>query len=552
MKLRMENGALKKLSHRRSFLSRAADLSQFSILNSQISRITVVLFALIAILAPPPSLALDVNDPPTGVFSDEWYAIMLNNKKSGHAHSTMERRKQGGRDIVRTKTEMRLEAGRAGQTIAVTVTQQTEETLGGEPLAFMQSMRMGALPMPMLTRGTIKNGKVRVKSTQFGSEGQEQVYDLPEGAMMSWAVYREQIKRGLAPGTKYELPMYEPSVAPGKLLPAKFEVLDKETIDLFGRKVETVRTKQVLGIQNMLGQTTDVETITWLTPEGDPVRVQMEIMNFPIEMLACTKSVAMAPNDPAELMVETLIPVSQPVDRSAAKITYRLRVKPGAKKVKLPELPETSIQKIDREAPGEIVVTVTRPAGDAGGGSGKLTDEERERYLTASSTVNYKDPVVAELVKQAAGNEKDSYKLADRLRRFVSDYVREKNLNVGFATASEVARSREGDCTEHGVLLAALGRGAGIPTRLVTGLIYTDQFAGRQNIFAGHLWTQFWLDGQWVDLDAAQDQTVVEPTHIALSISDAADTGLADMVNSIWLNLGHFTIDVMEPSEPAK
>ena len=159
--------------------------------------------------------------------------------------------------------------------------------------------------------------------------------------------------------------------------------------------------------------------------------------------------------------------------------------------------------------------------------------------------VNHKDPVVAKLAKEAAGDEKDRWKLAERLCRFVSEYIQQKNLSIGFATASEAARSREGDCTEHGILLAALGRAMGFPTRVVTGVVYADEFAGRGKVFVGHLWTQFWIEGQWVDLDAARGETVVDPTHIALSISDAGDTSLADLVNSVWLNLGNLKLTVV-------
>jgi transglutaminase-like putative cysteine protease len=159
--------------------------------------------------------------------------------------------------------------------------------------------------------------------------------------------------------------------------------------------------------------------------------------------------------------------------------------------------------------------------------------------------VNYTDPKVAELAKQAAGDETDPRKLADKLSRFVSSHVLKKNLSVGFATASEVARSREGDCTEHGVLLAALGRANGIPSRIVTGLVYTDDFGGKSNVLVGHLWTQFWIAGRWLDVDAALGQhTDVDPTHIAMSVGSAGDDGFADLVASTWLSLGKLSITV--------
>ena len=120
------------------------------------------------------------------------------------------------------------------------------------------------------------------------------------------------------------------------------------------------------------------------------------------------------------------------------------------------------------------------------------------------------------------------------------------NLSVGFATAGEVARSRHGDCTEYGVLLAALGRGAGIPTRVVAGLAYVDGMAGHQQVFGGHMWTQFWIQGRWVDLDAAFGQIEVDPTHIVLATSDGGDTGIADLVTNLWLSLGQLKITVLD------
>ena len=51
-------------------------------------------------------------------------------------------------------------------------------------------------------------------------------------------------------------------------------------------------------------------------------------------------------------------------------------------------------------------------------------------------------------------------------------YITKKDLNIGFASAEETAKSCEGDCTEHAVLCAALGRAAGLPTRCVVGFGY--------------------------------------------------------------------------------
>jgi hypothetical protein len=125
---------------------------------------------------------------------------------------------------------------------------------------------------------------------------------------------------------------------------------------------------------------------------------------------------------------------------------------------------------------------------------------------------------------------------------------------VGFATASEVARTRQGDCSEHAVLLAALLRGAGIPSRTVSGLIYTDEFLGRKNVFAYHMWTQAWLTqgvgGRWVDLDATLDALPFDAAHIALATSSQSDVGAVNDIVKIAGLLGRLSLQVVWVDEP--
>ncbi len=514
-------------------------------------RATFAFVTTLVLAAPVASGIVNIDDPPAGVFEDEWYAIMLNNRKSGHMHSTMERvRGPDGRDVIRTKTMMMMVAGRAESTLTVTSQQETEETLDGRPLSFTNTMRLGALPSVM--NGVFRDGKVHISHQQFGQQAVEQIYELPPEAVMAWGAYREQIRRGLQPGTRYELQLYDAGVSPSRVTPAVMEVLDRETIDLFGRKVEAVKTRQTLRLQGLLGAGSTIESYTWMTDAGTAVKLRMTMLNIPVELLACTRSVALSKNDPAELMTQTLVDAGRRIDRHrASRITCRLTWSGSKGRAAAAEIPETDMQRIvSRDAEG-IVLEVsrrssagaeTRPATQATG----LPEDQRERYLEASVTLNHRDPKIRALAAEAVGDEKDPWRIADRLRRFVSDYVRTRDLSVGFATASEVARSREGDCTEHGVLLAALGRAVGIPSRVVTGVLYVEEFAGREHVFGGHMWTQFWIDGRWVDLDSAFRQTEADPTHIALGVSPAGDTGVADMVNSIWLNMDGLKIEVLD------
>ena len=117
------------------------------------------------------------------------------------------------------------------------------------------------------------------------------------------------------------------------------------------------------------------------------------------------------------------------------------------------------------------------------------------------------------------------------------------------ASAAETARTRRGDCTEHGVLLAAMLRAAGIPSRVACGLIYVDGFVGSENIFGYHMWAEALLDvhGQptWVDLDATLGpEAAFDAAHIALTVTALADGQPQDALVTLATIIGRLRIKV--------
>ncbi|XOV76957.1 MAG: transglutaminase family protein [Phycisphaerales bacterium] len=134
------------------------------------------------------------------------------------------------------------------------------------------------------------------------------------------------------------------------------------------------------------------------------------------------------------------------------------------------------------------------------------------------------------------------------MRRFVYRYINEKTLGVGFATASEVVRNRAGDCTEHAVLLAAMLRAEGIPSRGANGLIFIDQFGTGDKVFGYHMWTQALLndaDGRpvWEDFDASWPKAM-DATHITTSVTDLGEDSMLDAYTTIARLLGVLAIEV--------
>ena len=138
----------------------------------------------------------------------------------------------------------------------------------------------------------------------------------------------------------------------------------------------------------------------------------------------------------------------------------------------------------------------------------------------------------------------DTLARADAIRDFAHRHVSAKSLDTAFATASETARTRTGDCSEHGVLLCAMLRAEGIPARVATGLVYVDQFAGESDIFGWHMWTQALIDGEWVDFDATLDGRY-DAAHILTGVSALSEgAGTRDMMAVLQL-MGNLEVEIL-------
>ncbi|MFQ5495406.1 MAG: transglutaminase family protein, partial [Phycisphaerae bacterium] len=339
--------------------------------------------------------------------------------------------------------------------------------------------------------------------------------------------------------------------------------------------------------------TGELKSVSWVDADGNTLKIIMAMPGLgDMEMILSDQATALARFVPPEMFVSTAIPIGRSLNPSALqRVRYRLRTtNPDAT---LDDLPTTGMQTVVSAAKDKVILEVTRQSHRPGGrrrghgstahgktntarvmttaarmngvrtahalasdkatspGASGTPSDDLADYLGANLMINTADPALIRLAGKAAGGEREPFALGDKLRRFVSTYVSNKNLSIGFATASEVGRKREGDCSEHGVLLAALGRINGLPSRVAVGLAYVPSFGGRKDIFGYHLWTQFHIDGRWVDFDAALRESQCSPTRIAFATSSLKDTGLADLSLPLIDKIGSIAIDILDTEDLA-
>lgn len=190
-------------------------------------------------------------------------------------------------------------------------------------------------------------------------------------------------------------------------------------------------------------------------------------------------------------------------------IRYRFAPLPGVR-IALPETGEQAV----REEGGALRVDICRTCGP-----GLSTDPAHlDRWRRPSPWLQSDAP---ELVRAAAPVLKSTAPGADRMAR-LGRIARQRLANVdyeGHHSALVAWRRASGDCTEDAVVLAALARAAGIPARVVNGVVYSRaRYHGASNAFIAHSWVVAYVDGGWQSFDISTG--AFDATHIALSIDD--------------------------------
>lgn len=483
---------------------------------------------------------LDPDSPPEGRFVEDWMEMRVNQMKVGYAQMVLERRG----DAVHTslRTHMRIE--RSIVSISVASDLATVESVDGRPQSFEFGLDFGGEPMK--ASGRIADGNLLVKSTQHGMS-QEQAYPWESGALMTWGSIRETLKRGLEPGTRYEFPLYSPDVSQGGALPTRITVGERESYAYRDARREGVRVDTVTTIP---GSGMQVASVSWVNPAtGIPIRTTMQMAGLDIDLHTCTQEQALSEFVPADIFTYSLIELGRAIPGGAREVTFRVDFEQA-----LPEdlvWPSSRVQKIIEQEGDHVRVRVERASHRpyAGVVRRSVLKSSDSPYLASNAYMNLDDTQLEKLAQEAAqaggfSRETPFIRKADALRRFVTDYVSGKNLTVGFGTASDVARSREGDCTEHAVLLAALGRLHEIPARLAVGLAYLPRFGEAENIMGFHMWTQFLIDGDWVDFDAALGESETSPIRIAMHTSSLEDQSIADVSLSLMHVIGQINVTV--------
>jgi hypothetical protein len=467
----------------------------------------------------------------------EYYALLMEGKKVGHAIHT--RAVQDGK--VTTIDDVSVTISRLGVAVTVAMAESCVETVAGKPLSFKSVQQLGA--MTMKGEGTIDpNGTVRVTNSSLGAEDKSKM-TWPKGAVMAEGLRLLTLKGGLKPGATYQANIFSPSIM--QVIGTKVIIGQKKEVDLFGRAVKL--TEMVTEVN--LPDTGPITTTSYVDDDLRALKNDLPIAGMLVQMIACTKEVAMGGNEVLELIDKMFVKTPEPIKdvHSTASITYTLSPVPGAKLA----FPSTDNQRAERMADGRIRLTVEPVSATDGAFPYKGDDAALLEAVKPTAFLQSDRKEIVALARKAVGDTKDAAEAARKIEAFAAEYVENRSLSVGYASAAEVAESRKGDCSEFAVLTAALCRAVGIPAQVCVGVAYVDDFGGIQGL-GGHAWAQAYVGGdaqgkggKWVGLDAAfksSGRGGYDAGHIALAVGNGDPGDFFNMATT----LGQFKVEKVE------
>ncbi|UUO07383.1 transglutaminase-like domain-containing protein [Blastopirellula sp. J2-11] len=447
-----------------------------------------------------------------------WSAIIQQGRKTGNTHEVVRRIQKQDRELIESTSIEKIAMRRQAQTIETNVVNRFLETPSGQLVAYETKINQGGSSSSFAGQVSPDGTQLKITTTAAGRSFSEQIPWKPEwGGVYAASQLLENppIKPGQTRETTALAPMINQACqikyVAGKLEPVK--LLDGSEVEL-------------LSVTNVISQKGKLlmEIPMWVDLEGHTVKMAPPGPGMVI--YRCTQAFAESPIEAVEfdLAAETIVPIAQPltgVHTANKSAEYLITLK---NKISPTLFPTSGSQWTSdlTEKSLHLHLIALRP-------ETKLPQQLAEQTpptdadLAASSLVQVDDPLVQKMAAQAKTPSSEPWKLAVELEQQVHQAIQQKDFSQAFASAAEVAKSKTGDCTEHAVLLIALLRAHKIPARAAVGLVYYNGKSGKG--FAYHMWTEAWIDGRWIPIDATLGRGGIGVGHLKIADSDLAGGG---------------------------
>ncbi len=445
-------------------------------------------------------------------FKEAWYGIYFQEDKVGYSHFRIE--PSGDNFIIHSDSVIRLTALKKTNQIKM------EEKVFVKPnltlISFESSVGMNDKNLEIT--GKNESGKLLVNMTASG-EKMERSYDVDGALYHSSAISLMPALKGLSEEASNSFVVFNP------------EKQSMETVDQLITKVSGTPgpNDAVWKTRNKFGTTV---VNSWLNRQGLTV-LEKALDGSLITVLEDESMAREFLNKKAQQkdlildlsLVKSPRPIMKPSGTRSLSVVIH-GVDPSL-------FPEDHRQKITTTgkdvAPGsfklEVVVEntanfVRKKKKQKESDTEMPQDFDREKDLASTFGIQSDNPIIMKQASSIISPQDPDFERVVKLVNWTSDNIR-KSMRDSF-TALEVLQTMEGECQSHAGLYTAMARSLKIPTRIITGLVYSDGLG-----FLYHAWAESYVDG-WLSVDPTLKQTPSDATHI--KIGNSADGSSSNAV----------------------
>ncbi len=466
---------------------------------------------------------------------ETWDIYLLQAKRIGYGHTTVRRQVQSGREVLAIDATSHLATAREGQRSEQDICTTSIETPDGRPLQFECEVRLG--PTPIKTTGVVHGDRLDVEVVGPGATTAKRS-SMPWSSGIAGPLGIEQslLRRPMQPGEHRELKIVMPELAGVEIAEVAMAAGQFEQTPFLGRTRDLLRIATVTRLSN--GQ--KIQGTVWTDRTGETLKN----VTAGLEQYRVTKAEAMKKIDAAELdlLSNMVVKVRPPLSDAhhTRRVRYRVHLDGADPASVFATGPTQSVKSIDAHT-AEITVYAIRPGGSDGNAAAPA-DPPGADELAPNSFIQSDDATIVADARAAADGRTDPWRVSVALERYVNREVKTKDFTQAFASAAEVAKSREGDCTEHAVLLAALARARGIPARVAIGLVYMDRAAA----FYYHMWTEVYVDKRWIPIDGTLALGGIGAGHLKIADSSLNGAAAYTAFLPVVQVLGRLKIEVLD------
>ncbi len=375
------------------------------------------------------------------------------------------------------------------------------------------------------SNGSVLKLKASYSSTRIectvdsGGGPTKRTVEIPEGISLVQDGTAPTQGKSLRVGDKQVLHYLNPLTL--QLEKSEVSVEANEKVALGGKPYSAQR----VSVSTPLGRMT-----FWQTAKGDMIRGELPFgMSIVAEAAAVAKAMDTKPASfvragakatattayvpPTDFALATAIRTDKPINepREVRSLTLVLR---GVEDRAL--LISDNRQTIETDRPEKDAHTITIVTERLGSKDIRSNDGGPAKYAGSAAYLEIESPAIRAVAKEIRDQESDPAKLVAA----IADWVHAKmtpDYTIGVPrSCTEIIGRRRGVCRDYATLFAGIARAAGVPTRVVGGIVYA------QGKFFYHAWAESWL-GYWLAVDPTMGSGPVDATHVKFAHGDVTD-----------------------------